>query len=119
MSKSYALKLASALATIMVVLALPANALTFNWSFVTTGDSDDPGETVSGLIWGLQEGFNNGSDVHASVTSTPTGDLVGGVWDFYTTTPPSGTAFVVTDSVLTYANAGFILNGISPFGGIF
>ena len=104
-------------ATLLMIVATPAKALTFSWNFVTTGDSDNPGETVSGLIWGLQEGFNNGSDVHASVTSTPTDDLEGGVWDFYTTTPPLGIAFVVTGGVLTYANAGFTLDGASPFGG--
>jgi hypothetical protein len=98
--------MASALLT---MTATPSKALTFSWSFVTSGDSDDPGETVSGLIWGLQEGFNNGSDVHASVTSTPTGELLGGVWEFYTTMPPLGIAFEVSGGVLTYANAGFVL----------
>ncbi len=92
---------------LLLMAATPSKALTYSWSFVTTGDSDNPGETVSGLIWGLQEGFNNGSDVHASVTSTPTGELLGGGWEFVTTMPPFGMAFEVTGGVLTYANAGF------------
>ncbi len=109
--------LAVVASALLLIAATPSKALTFSWSFVTDGDSDDPGETISGLIWGLHEGPNFGSGVHASVTSTPTGDLVGGGWDFYETTPPLGIAFVVTGGVLTYANAGFILNGASPFGG--
>jgi hypothetical protein len=93
---------------LLLIAATPSKALTFSWSFVTTGDSDNPGETVSGLIWGLQEGFNNGSDVHASVTSTPTNALLGGGWEFVTTMPPFGLAFIVNeDGDLIYANAGF------------
>lgn len=101
---------------LLLTTSTPSKALTFNWSFKTSGASDDPDKTISGLIWGLQEGFNNGSDVHATVTSTPTDDLEGGVWDFYTTMPPSGIAFVVSGGVLTYANAGFILGGLSLGG---
>lgn len=103
--------LAAVTAALLVVGATPVNALTFSWSFVMTSDSDDPGETISGLIWGLHEGLNSGSDVHASVTSTPNGALVRSDWEFYTSMPQGVGPFIVTGGVLTYVNAGFLING--------
>ena len=100
-------------ASLLTLAATPSEALTFSWSFVTTPDSDNPGETVSGLIWGLHEGSNDGSGVSVSVTSTPTGELKGLDWDFYSTLglPAGSSAFTVSGGVLTYANAAFLING--------
>ena len=82
-----------------------AHALLFNWSFTTEANSDDPGEMVSGTIDGLVEGVNAGDGLIVEVTSTPTGELIGGGWTFNFPPPP---AFIVTGGLVTFAEAEYI-----------
>jgi hypothetical protein len=100
---------------LLMMVATPSMALTFSWSFVTTGDSDNVGETISGLIAGLHEGDNLGSeldDLYVSVTGTPTDGLLLDDWGFYSLTDPTTTvAFTVTGGVMTFANAAFFIGG--------
>jgi hypothetical protein len=96
-----------------------ANALSFNWSFVTdpfaTGGA---GQTISGTISGLVEGSNPGTGLTVTVDSTPTGKLLGGGWNFIDTT--GGDAFTVTAGAVTFADANFERGGLEEqlfFGG--
>ena len=100
---------------LLLTASTPSKALTFNWSFVTAGDSDNVGQTVSGLISGLHEGDNYGSeldDLYVRVTDTPTGELLLDDWAFDSLTDPATTiAFTVTGGVMTFANAAFFIGG--------
>ena len=100
--------------------ATPANALTFNWSFVTdAGSTGGAGQTVSGTIRGLVEGNNPGTGLTIAVDSTPTGELLGGGWDFDGTGVNSiGRAFTVTGGTVTFADVVFRRgDAILSFGG--
>jgi hypothetical protein len=71
---------ASSLALAGTALALSttttANALTFNWSFITNSFSTGgAGQTISGKISGLVEGNNPGPGLTITVDSTPTRHL--------------------------------------------
>ena len=105
-------------ATSLVALFNPtaANALTFNWSFVS--GSQNPGQTISGTISGLVEGSNPGTGLTVTVDSTPTGALLGGGWNFYFA--GSGNVFTVTGGAVTFADAFFERGGLGNglyFGG--
>lgn len=54
-------RIAACLLSGMCALAttLPANAVTFNWSYTNTGGAPETGGTTSGTITGLQEGIND------------------------------------------------------------
>ncbi len=121
MSKSRVVKLASAVAgaVLLMASATSSNALTFNWSFFSAGDADNFGGEVKGWISGLHEGTNDGSGVTVAVTGTPTGDLIRSDWEFYGITNPSThPAFTVTGGVLTQANAAFFTPGTDPLTGL-
>lgn len=96
-----------ALAGATLALATPAHALTFNWSFVTDGGSTGgAGQTISGTISGLVEGDNDGTGLTITVDSTPTGELVGGGWNFGGS--GGGPAFTVTGGAVTFAGAVYL-----------
>ncbi|MEG3438086.1 PEP-CTERM sorting domain-containing protein [Pannus brasiliensis CCIBt3594] len=105
--------------------AIPANALTFNWSFeIAPGSTGNIGETVSGTISGLVEGNNPGTGLTVTVDSTPTNELIGGGWSFLSSSI-GGPAFTVTGGVITFADAAFTRNNdnervlFGGFGGYF
>jgi hypothetical protein len=96
-----------ALAGANLALATPAHALTFNWSFVTeAGSTGGEGQTISGTISGLVEGNNPGAGLTVTVDSTPTGELVGGGWNFGGN--GGGLAFTVTGGAVTFARAIYL-----------
>jgi hypothetical protein len=67
------------------------------------------GQTISGTIDGLVEGSNDGTGLTVTVTSTPTGQLLGGGFNFFNTYI-GGNAFTVTGGNVTFADASFIDN---------
>ena len=106
---TYAL-IASLAITVSGLATNPAHALLFNWSFTIAVDPFDDfqndGEIVSGTIDGLVEGSNDGTGLTIEVLSTPTGELLGGGWNFISV-GGSGDAFTVTGGQITFASAHY------------
>jgi hypothetical protein len=70
------------------------------------------GQTISGTISGLVEGSNPGTGLTVTVDSTPTGQLLGGGWNFFFAAN-GGDAFTVTGGAVTFADASFERGGLS------
>jgi hypothetical protein len=104
-----------------LLAAVPAHALSFTWQF--TPDAGGPTGAnpyvVKGTIDGLVIGSNSGAGITATVTDTPTGQLLGlGSYSFLDAN--GGDAFTVdAGGNVTFANAYFSLpnNNVLTFGG--
>ena len=90
----------------IVSAATPSHALLFEWSFTNEAGFANPGETIFGTIDGLVEGSNDGTGLTIQVTSTPTGALEFGVWEFIGT-KSGGDAFTVAAGDVTFADASY------------
>jgi hypothetical protein len=101
MPRSYVLAAAAAL---FLSGAAPGSALTFNWSFDATGGTSTG--IVTGTISGLVEGSNDGTGLTVTVLSSPSGNVLGGGWDFIGSSL-GGDAFTVTGGAVTFADAAF------------
>ena len=88
----------------------PAHALLFDWSFTSAVPFDNPGGIISGTIDGLLEGDNDGTGLTIEVLSTPTGELLGGGWEFFDVTV-TGVAFTVTGGEITFASSDSVPAG--------
>ena len=87
----------------------PAHALLFNWSFASAAPFDDPGGIISGTIDGLDEGDNvvpGLTNLIIEVESTPTGELLGGGWNFISVEGGS-IGFTVTGGQITLASVRY------------
>ncbi len=104
-----------------LLAAVPAHALSFTWQFIPEfGPTGANPYVVKGTIDGLAIGANSGAGITATVTDTPTGQLVGG--DSYSFNfSPGGNAFTVDNSGnVTFADAVFFSpTGIGLFFGGF
>ena len=100
-----------------LLAAVPAQALSFTWQFIPeSGPTGANPYVVKGTIDGLAIGANSGAGITATVTDTPTGELLGSyAFDF----SGSGNAFTVDGGGnVTFADAGFISsNNLLFFGG--
>ncbi|MEI6328243.1 MAG: hypothetical protein WCP16_03350 [Pseudanabaena sp. ELA645] len=84
-----------------LLAAVPAHAISFTWQFTPTlGPAATGGNlnVVKGTIDGLVIGSNSGAGITATVTSTPTGQLVGGGSYSFESTALGGDAFTVDSS---------------------
>jgi len=105
---------ASLVAFASLLAAIPAHAISLNWQFTPNpAFSSTGGEfpyVVKGTIDGLEIGSNSGAGITATVTNTPTGQLLG-TYIFVST--PSVVAFIVdTNGNVTFADARFTPTGI-------
>ena len=89
----------------MLLAATPAHAISFNFQFQDTADTN---RFVTGTLSGLVEGNNPGERITATVTSSPGGKGVRSGYSFHSTSGYPGTpAFTVTDGKMTFADALF------------
>ena len=90
-----------------LLAAVPAQALSFTWQFIPeSGPTGANPYVVKGTIDGLAIGNNSGAGLTATVTDTPTGQLLGGSYSFVNTVSPN--AFTVdAGGNVTFADALF------------
>ena len=104
----------------------PAHALLFDWSFTSADPFDNPGGIITGTIDGLVEGDNvepGLTNLIIDVVSTPTGDLLGGGWNFISVEGGS-VGFTVTNGEIIFASVRYgrtngdnLFFGTDPQGG--
>jgi hypothetical protein len=108
---------ASLVAIASLLAAVPAHAISFTWQF--TPDSGPTGANpyvVKGTIDGLAIGSNSGVGLTATVTDTPTGQLLGTY--FFVGTGLGADAFTVdAGGNVTFADAVFTGGDVALFSG--
>jgi hypothetical protein len=100
----------------VALCAAPATAMVFSWSFTPDSDNFGSQTPISGFIFNLKEGVNNGSLLTASVTQSPF-LIPTGRHDFQGASLLIGD-FFVEGGEITYSNARFTFRGSEIlFGG--
>lgn len=89
----------------MLLAATPAHAISFNFQFQDIDRGTN--SLVTGTLSGLVEGNNSGTEITATVTSSPGGQGVGSGYSF-SSSINGGLAFTVTNGNITFADALFI-----------
>jgi hypothetical protein len=95
----------SGFAASVFLVAAPAHAISFNFSFRDTKVGGTNG-LVTGTLSGLVEGNNSGTGITATVISSPGGKGLGSGYSFLNR-GISANAFVVTTGIIAYADASF------------
>jgi hypothetical protein len=101
-----------------LLAAVPAHALSFTWQFTADPTISSSSGVVKGTIDGLVIGSNSGAGITATVTDTPTGQLLGSY--SFSNTLDGGDAFTVdAGGNVTFADARFdSANGLLLVGNV-
>ncbi|MEI6328185.1 MAG: hypothetical protein WCP16_03055 [Pseudanabaena sp. ELA645] len=102
---------ASLMAIASLLAAVPAHAISFTWQFTPDvgGPTGANPYVVKGTIDGLVIGSNSGAGITATVTDTPTGELLG---TYLFESSGGGNAFTVdAGGNVTFASASFTPDG--------